>query len=246
MPKSRRLEQMIRLLAVTLALLVVPATSWAQQRPAILEQVAKTFGLDGFGQVEGIRYTFNVELPGVNLSRKWEWNPQTDTVSYEGKDKEGKPVNATYERAKLGSQSEAVQTQIDPAFWNDNYWLLLPLRLHWDSNASVTDAGMEKLPSGNGSAQRVIVKYPSDGGYDPGDTWELFVGPDKRVAEMVYRRGGTKKPSLVTASWVGYKKAGPLLFSTDHRGTADEKPLHLSLTDVAVKVKGSATWINAQ
>jgi hypothetical protein len=63
---------------------------------------------------------------------------------------------------------------------------------------------------------------------------------------MVYHRGGDKKPSLVTASWAGYKKAGPLLFSTEHRGTADGRPLHISLTKVAVKLAGSDKWVDAQ
>src|SRR5262249_34930722 len=64
--------------------LILAATSWAQQRPSIADKMAKTHGLDSFGQVEGIRYTFNVERPGVNVSRSWEWNPKTDSVSYEG------------------------------------------------------------------------------------------------------------------------------------------------------------------
>jgi len=79
----------IRLFVFGVLLLVLPAASWAQQRPPIAEQMAKTYGLDSFGQVEGIRYAFSAEFPGVKLSRSWEWNPKTDTVSYEGKDKEG-------------------------------------------------------------------------------------------------------------------------------------------------------------
>jgi len=50
----------------------------------------------------------------------------------------------------------------------------------------------------------------------------------------------------VIATWAGYKKAGPLLVSTDHHGTADGKPLTLTFTDVAVKLAGSDTWVNAQ
>jgi len=105
---------------------------------------------------------------------------------------------------------------------------------------------MNKLPLGNASADRVVVKYPPEGGYAPGDTWELYVGADKRVEEMIYRRGGTQKPSLVIATWADHKKAGPLLISTDHRGTADGKPVRVSLSDVSVKVTGSENWINAQ
>jgi hypothetical protein len=237
----------IRLLAFSTLLLILSATSWAQQRPPIAEQMAKTYGLDSFGQIEGIRYTFNAELPGVELSRKWEWNPKTDTVSYEGKDKEGKPVKVTYQRSQLSSQSDAIKNEIDPAFLNDQYWLLFPLHVAWDSSATVTDDGMHKLPLGSASAERVVVKYPSEGGdYSPGDTWELYVGVDKRVEEMIYRRGGTKKPSVVIATWANNKKAGPLLISTEHRGTADGNPVRISLSDVSVKVTGSENWMNAQ
>jgi hypothetical protein len=59
-------------------------------------------------------------------------------------------------------------------------------------------------------------------------------------------RGSSKKPSLIIATWEGYKKAGPLLISTEHRGTADGGPFHEFFSDVAVKVTGSDTWINAQ
>jgi len=225
---------------------ILPATSWAQQRPPIAEQMAKTYGFDSFGQIEGIRYAFNAELPGVKLSRTWEWNPKTDTVAYEGKDKEGKPIKVTYQRSQLSSQSEAIKNEIDPAFLNDQYWLLFPLHVAWDSSATVTDEGMHKLPLGNASAERVVVKYPSEGGDSPGDTWELYVGADKRVEELIYHRGGTKKPSVVIATWADYKKAGPLLISTDHRGTADGQPLRISLSDVSVKVTGSENWIKAQ
>jgi hypothetical protein len=225
---------------------LLPATSRAQQRPPIADQIAKTYGLDSFGQIEGIRYTFNVELLGVELSRTWEWNPKTDTVSYERKDKEGKPVKVTYQRSQLSSQSDAVKNEIDPAFLNDQYWLLFPLHVAWDSSATVTDEGMHKLPLGDASAERVVVKYPSEGGESPGDTWELYVGADKRIEEFIYHRGGIKKPSVVIATWAEYKKAGPLLISTDHRGTADEKPVRISFSDVSVKVPGSENWMSAQ
>ena len=245
MTKLRRVLT-IRLLALSVVLLA--ATSWAQTRPPILEQIAKTYGLDSYGQIEAIRYTWNGEIPGVfKLSHAWEWEPKTGKVSYEGKDKDGKPVKVSYVRSELAKQPDAVKNEVEPAFVNDNYWLLFPFHAYWDTSATVTDGGMKKMPLGNGSAELVTVKYPTElGGYTPGDTWELYVGKDKRIEQMAYHRGGPKKPSLVLATWTGYKKAGPLLVSTEHRGTADGKPLHISISDVAVKVTGSDTWMKAQ
>jgi hypothetical protein len=51
--------------------LVLAATAWAQTCPPIAEQIAKTYGLESFEKIEAIRYTFNAELPGVNISRSW-------------------------------------------------------------------------------------------------------------------------------------------------------------------------------
>jgi len=237
---------MIRLFAFTVAVLVLAATSHAQERPPIFQQMFKAYGFDSFGQIEKIRYTFNIE--GL-LSRSWEWEPKTDQISYEGKDKDGKPVKVTYARSLLGSQSNIVKDEIDPAFSNDNYWLLLVLHFSWDGSATITDEGMQKLPLGTGSAQRVVVKYPSEGGYAPGDTWELYVGGDHRIEEFVYHGGGPgtqKRPKLLMATWAEYKKAGPLLISLDHRGTADGNPARIFFSDVAVKLAGSDSWVNAQ
>jgi hypothetical protein len=228
-------------------LLILASSSWAQNRPPIVEKLAKNYGLDSWDQVQAIRYSFNLTFPGVNLSRSWEWEPKTGKVTYEGKDKEGKPVKITYMRSELSSQPDTVKNEIEPGFVNDNYWLLLPFHIYWDTSANVTDEGMQKLPMGGGSAEKVVVKYPAEaGGYTPGDTWEVYVGKDNRIEQMVYHRGGPKKPSLVTAKWAGYKKAGPLLFSTDHPGTADGKPLHLTHSGVAVKLVGSDKWMDAQ
>src|ERR1700741_3763938 len=133
--------------------LILAGTSRAQTRPPIAEQLAKTYGLDSFGQIEAIRYTFNLQFPGVNVSRSWVWQPKTGQVSYEGKDKDGKPVKATYVRSQLSTQSDTIKNEIDPGFVNDNYWFLFPFHAYWDSSADVQDKGQQQLPLGNGAAR---------------------------------------------------------------------------------------------
>jgi hypothetical protein len=243
---NSRCNAAIRLLPI-LGVLILAVTAWAQQRPPIVEKLANTYGLESYGQIDAIRYTFNLNIPGlINLSRTWTWEPKTGQVTYEGKDKDGKPVKVTYLRSELSSQPDAVKNEIDPGFVNDNYWLIFPFHVYWDTGAAVTDEAMQKLPLGKGSAEKVVVKYPSDVGYTPGDTWTLYVGTDGRVEEFRYDRGGPVKPSVVIATWTGYKKAGTLLISTEHRGTADGKPLHLWFSNVAVKLAGSDKWMDAK
>jgi len=241
---SLRHVSMIRFFAF--AVLFLPGTAWTQNRPAIAEKTAKEFGIDSFGQIEAIRYTFNIDFAYGKVSRTWIWEPKTGRVTYESKDKSGQPVKVTYLRSELSTQSADVKDNIEPSFVNDQYWLVFPFHVIWDDTPEVTDKGMEKLPLGKGTADHLVVKYPSNVGYTPGDTWELFIGPDNRVQEFIYRRGGPKKPSIVIASWTDYKKAGPLLVATDHQGSADGKPFRLTFSNVAVKLTGSDTWMNAQ
>jgi hypothetical protein len=229
-------------------MMLVLAPGLAAQQRAPIEEIAKTYGLDSFNQVEAIRYTWNGEIPGLfKLSRTWEWEPKTGKITFQGKDKAGKPVKVSYMSSELSTQSDTVKNEVEPAFVNDNYWLLFPFHADWDTSTSITLMPSQKMPVGSGLAELVSVKYPAEaGGYTPGDTWDLYVGKDHRIHAMVYHRGGPTKPSLVTASWTGYKKAGPLLISTEHRGTADGKPLHIFISGVSVKLAGSNTWINAE
>ena len=231
------------------AVLLFASTCRAQTRPPDVEQLAKTYGLDSWGKIDAVRYTFNLDLAALNvkLSRTWTWEPKTGNVTYESTDKDGKPVKVSYNRSQLSSAPADVKDQIEPGFVNDNYWFLFPFHANWDTSANVTVKENQKLPIGNGTAKLVSVKYPAEvGGYTPGDTWDLYVGKDNRVEYLVFHHGGDKKPSLVSATWTGYKKAGPLLISTEHRGNADGKPLHIFISGVAVKLTGSDAWVDAK
>src|SRR5215471_6372658 len=246
MTKLRRCKAM---LWVFLGVPVLAAPSWAQTRPPIVEQLAKTYGLDSYSQIEAVRYTFNLDLPAlkVSLARTWTWEPKTGQVTYETKDKDGKPVKVTYNRSQLNSAPANVKDDIEPSFVNDNYWFIFPFHVYWDTSATVTVKDDQKLPIGKGTAKLVSVKYPAEvGGYTPGDTWDLYLGKDGRVMQFTYHRGGPKKPSLLSTTWAGYKKAGPLLVSTEHSGVADGKAARIFFTGVAYKLAGSDKWVDAQ
>ena len=151
-------------------------------------------------KVEAIRYTWNGEITGLfKTAHKWEWEPKTGKISYEGPDKEGKPVKVSYDSSQLGSQSDQVKNEVEPAFVNDNYWPLFPFHAYWDTSASAIDEGISlNCRWAPASATLIPVKYPAEvGGYTPGDTWELYVGKDNRVVYFVFHRGGTKQPSRV-------------------------------------------------
>lgn len=243
-----RSSRAVKIGLLSFAALLLALTSRAQTRPPDVEQLAKTYGLDSWDKIEAVRYTFDLAIPAFKLlvTRTWTWEPKTGKVSYEGKDKDGKPVTVSYVRYQPNEPAN-VKDEIEPAFVNDNYWFIFPFHANWDTSATVTVKENQKLPIGPGTAKLISVKYPAEvGGYTPGDTWDLYVGKNGRVVQFIYRRGGPKPPHNVTTTWAGYKMAGPLLVSTEHSGTADGKPFHLAFKNVAYKLAGSDKWMDAQ
>ena len=62
----------VRHILVFSMLSIAPALSGAQQLPLLAEEMAKTYGLDSFGEVEAIRYTWSKG----EISRTWIWQPK--------------------------------------------------------------------------------------------------------------------------------------------------------------------------
>jgi hypothetical protein len=173
-------------------------------------------------------------------------------VTFEGKDKDGKPVKVTYLRSQLNSQPANVKDEIDPAFMNDQYWLVFPFHVVWDTSADVQDKGKQKLPLGKGTADQIIVKYSSDVGYTPGDTWELFLDSGNRVRGIGLQEGrsstcldGTSRNGRRQASagvllgrsrqagWIRYMDKGAVArpgFWANERITKLSKPIEQLLT----------------
>src|SRR5258707_15204823 len=135
----KKLRRSMTIYCLLSGALLLESTSRAQTRPPIVEQLAKTYGLDSYGQVEAIRYTFNLQLPALklDLSRSWEWEPKTGKVSYEGKDNDCKPVKVTYLRSQLNTPPANVKDEINPAFVNDNHWAISPFHVYLNTTANV-------------------------------------------------------------------------------------------------------------
>jgi hypothetical protein len=204
------------------------------------QKLAEAYGINGFNQIEQIRYTFNVQLGEKNVSRSWIWEPKIDQVTFNA-GSNAQPV--VYARSKISAVSSDNLKKIDGWFINDNYWLLFPIHLAWDRQAKGEDIGMAKLPIGEGKARCLVVTYPPEGGYTPGDVYELFLDDSFRVIQWVYRKGGSTVPTRI-ATWEDYRKVGPLLLSLNRQGA--DKNFRVWFTDVAVKIKNSDNWVFAK
>src|SRR5262249_20005429 len=123
-------------MACGFSLIIAAIQTQAQTPPPIVEQIAKTYGIVSWAQIEAIRYTWNGEITGLfKASRKWEWEPKTGKVTFEGKDRDAKPVKVAYTRSEINALADAAKKEADAdpsarfkslsyGFANDNYWLL--------------------------------------------------------------------------------------------------------------------------
>ncbi len=225
-------------------LLAVGVTACAsiekEPRVTVRQRIAESYGLQHFGQVEKIQYTFNVRLGEKQIRRFWIWEPAVDRVTFKGMDFQ---EAITYDRSDMTRTESNKLKKIDAWFINDNYWLLFPYHVAWDTSAKVEDIGRRQLPMGDGKARCVVVTYPASGGYTPGDAYDLFLDDQYRLTHWVYRRGGSEKPTRIS-TWDDHRKVGPLTVSLNHQG--EDQNFRVWFTNVGVKMVGSNSWLFAQ
>lgn len=212
------------------------------QEPAIGEKIAQAYGVSGFDEIEEIKFTFNVKKGETEIRRSWIWMPKVDRVTYLGDGKTDKPV--AYDRKDISAPGSETLREIDAHFINDQYWLLFPFHLVWDSGMKVELAGEKvKLPIGGGMGRMVSVIYPPVGGYTPGDRYDLFLDDNNMIAEWIYRRGGSEKPTVI-ATWEDNRRMGPIVMSLNHVGS--DGKFRVWFTGVELKLSDSGDRIKSE
>jgi len=173
------------------------------------QAVADTYGFAHWGQIEEIRYTFRVTSANRDTARSWTWRPIEGRVTLEIEGEE--PV--TYLQSDLAGEVTDEIRKTDHRFINDSYWLLFPYQLVW-SDQTVTDAGESPLPIGEGTARKLIVQYPNEGGYTPGDAYDLYLDDAGMIVQWDFRKSGgdTSRPM----TWENNIDLGPIKVCTDH------------------------------
>jgi len=152
----------------------------------ILGKIANAYGYENWDKVEKVNFSFVVN-PGENeSSRSWEWDPQSDKVTLKSKGDK-----LTYQRRNITKE----YVDADKAFVNDSFWLLFPFHLVWD-DIEYEVIENSKSPIHKKEATKLIVKYPEEGGYTPGDKYEVYVNDSFHILEWTYHPKGKEEPAL--------------------------------------------------
>ncbi len=190
---------------------------------AIPEKIAHAHGYANWKTVNSIRFTFNVDRDSTHFERTWVWQPKTnDVTSISGQD------SLQYNRGEMDSTA----FKANAGLINDRYWLLTPFNLMWDSdNYKYEHTTKVKAPISGDSLQKLTIVYRSEGGYTPGDAYDLYFGDDYLIQEWVFRKGNQSEPSMTT-TFENYTEQNGLKLALDHK--KDGEDFNLYFTDLEI------------
>jgi len=191
---------------------------------ATSEKIANANGFENFDSVEEINFTFNVKVgDSLRSSRAWTWNPKQNKVAMTENDS-----TATYIKGSNNLSEE--DKALDSKFVNDSYWLLFPYQLVW-SDANFKDEKNAIAPISKEKMNKLIVSYNADGGYTPGDTYDVYYDNDFMIKEWVYKAAGGGREMATT--WEDYETFKDLKISKMHK--SEDGSFQLYFTDISVK-----------
>jgi hypothetical protein len=78
----------------------------------------------------------------------------------------------------------------------------------------------------------LTITYGSDGGYTPGDAYDLFFDSDYKIKEWVFRKGNDSVPSMIN-TWEDYKDFNGLKLATMHKDSTGSFKLYF--TNISVQ-----------
>ncbi len=187
------------------------------------EKIANANGFENWKEVSELQFTFNVDRDTTHFERSWTWHPKTeDVIMISGKD------TVAYNRKSVDSTS----MNADKAFINDKYWMLAPFQLVWDTSATISESVMAEAPISKTQLNKITISYPNEGGYTPGDAYDLYYSDDFMVKEWSYRKGNSKEPTMST-TWEDYENFNGITIAKTHNRPDSNWKLHFTNITVA-------------
>ncbi|MEL0652466.1 hypothetical protein V6246_13645 [Algibacter sp. TI.3.09] len=187
------------------------------------EKIANAHGFENWKNVNEIAFTFNVDKDSTHFERHWVWKPKTnDITSITSTD------TISYNRSALDS----ISLKVDPGFINDKFWLLIPFQLVWDSGTTISEPVKTEAPISKTALNKITLTYSNNGGYTPGDAYDIFYDDNFLIKEWIFRKANQTEPSMMT-TFENYKDINGFKLAVDHK-----KPngnWNLNFTNISIK-----------
>lgn len=203
------------------------STSLVNESPKTpAELIALAHGYDQWAKVTEIDFTFSVDRDTIKgAGRSWTWRPQQDSVFLKMPDQMVK-----YNRRNIDS----ISINADRAFINDKFWLLIPFQLVWDKGTSISEPSTSAAPISGTSLNMITLTYSNEGGYTPGDAYDIYYDDSYVIKEWTFRRGNDSIPTLST-TFEDYEDFNGLKIATSHK--REDGSFNLKFRDVNVSME---------
>lgn len=200
-----------------------------EQKPAV--ELANAHGLQSWPEVEQIEFTFQVNRTPPVI-RHWHWNVSTGEVT--------RTSGGEAHTIQVDALSGEKETEVHSQFINDTFWLLFPFSIVW-SNPEVTDHGRVDLEIGGETveARKLTALWPSEGGYTPGDAYDLFIADDYEILAWTFRRSNAPEGKLFI--WKDEVELDMLRISQGRYLEGSEEPF-IELKDLRLKRVDEEDW----
>lgn len=188
----------------------------------VTTKIALASGFNNFEDVKQLNFTFNVRVNDtIRSQRDWKWFPQEQRVELT----ENGETRSYINDGDLDESEEA----IDQKFINDTYWLLFPYQLIW-SDYEFEHNRSAVAPISGEEMEKISIKYPSNGGYTPGDTYHLFLTPDDSlIKEWTYESSSGRS---LSTTWEDYETFNGITIAKMHK--SQDESFQLFFTDIEV------------
>ena len=208
-----------------IVLLVIILSSYACQPKQELpthKKIAKAHGFEHWDKVKEIKFSFGLGNNKDNR-RHWTWQPKTGKVTLNTANQK-----ITYNKMQVDSAS----LPIDKAFINDKFWLLIPFQLVWDTQTNISNVTKKVAPISKKSLPCITVTYPNQGGYTPGDAYDIYFDENTYlIKEWSFRKANAPKPTL-SNTFENYQNFKGIKLALDHK--KDNGVWNLNFKNVAL------------
>lgn len=191
---------------------------------SVAQKIANAHGFKNWNSVTEVQFTFAVDRDTIKGNgRSWTWLPQKDSVF----------LNTSRQGIKYSRKNiDSISKNADRAFINDKYWAFVPFQLIWDSSAKISETKKATAPISKNELDMITILYPNEGGYTPGDAYDIYYDKDYVIKEWTFRKANTKNPTLST-TFENYVDYNGIKIATDHK--KDNGLWNLNLTYIKVK-----------
>lgn len=172
------------------------------------QKIANAHGYEHWKNVNRITFTFKVDRGGNSGNgRAWTWFPKKDSIQLNSDTN-----SVSYNRTEMDSTA----LNVDPAFINDKFWLLIPFQLVWDEGITISESVKSNGPISNSEFNKITLTYGDEGGYTPGDAYDIYFDDNYIIREWTFRKGNAAEPTMST-TFENYEDYNGLLLARDHK-----------------------------